>query len=145
MVETTMVPRKRKRFFLWAVGLALLATAPAFAQPVPPFIGGPVTAFDVEIGIIDSGALLDAQAVVSSDRRYVTITAQPVNPTVLALQQFHTQAIAVGGSGFVGGADPPANAAPNVPRNLPSEIDRADRDAVSVLNRRGVFLLAPLK
>jgi hypothetical protein len=125
--------------------VALTLGTCVFAQALPPFYGGPVTAFDVEVGIIDSGTLLDAQAVVSQDRRYVTINTQATNTALLALQEFQTQAIAVGGSGFVGGADPSSHFTSSVPHTLPSEIDRADRDAVSVLNRRGVFLLAPLK
>ncbi len=123
---------------LWLVGSAL-------AQAAPPFYGGPVTAFDVEISIIDSGTLLDAQAVVSSDQRYVTINARADNSSLLALQQFRTQNVSTAGAGFVGGVDPSGQTNAKAAPALPSQIDRAGRDAVSVLNRRGVFLLTSLK
>ena len=128
-------------------GLAFsLGARTAHAQALPPFFGGPITAFDVEVRIIDSGALLEAQAMVSNDQRYVTITAQPTNSALLALQQFRTQTITFGGgSGFVGGVDPTGKAKLKPPRSLPSEIDRADRNAASILNRRGIYLLTPLK
>ncbi len=128
-----------------AVALGLILSAPALAQTAPPFIGGPVTVFDIEIGIIDSGTLLDAQAVVSQDRRYVTINARPTNSGLLALQDFQTQQIAVAAQGFVGGANPAGLKRAAAAQASPSEIDRADRDALSVLNHHGVYLLAPLK
>ena len=117
-------------------------------QNVPPFIGGAATAFDVQVSVVESGALLDAQAVVSQDRRYVTINAQPSNTSLLALQQFRTQTVNLG-TGFVGGADPSglgANAASTpVDGRSPSAIAQAAKNNASVLNRRGVFLLSPLK
>jgi hypothetical protein len=129
-----------------AIALGLFASnGRAIAQSAPPFYGGPVTVFDVEIGIIDSGTLLDAQAVVSQDRRYVTINARPTNTGLLALQDFQTQQISTAAAGFVGGVNPGGIAQPPTGHTLPSEIDRAARDAASVLNRRGVYLIAPLK
>ena len=133
-----------RRFFPVALALALLPAPRAVAQTPPPFIGGPVTAFDVEVSIINSGELLDAQAVVSNDRRYVTINARADNSTLLALKQFQIAA-AVAGTGFVGGVNPTGQATVPAARNLPSEVDRSDRAAVSILNRHGVFLLTPLK
>jgi hypothetical protein len=117
----------------------------ASAQTTPPFFGGPVTGFDIQVGVIESGALLDAQAVVSSDRKYVTINARPSNTGLLALQQFQTQVISTTAAGFVGGVNPSGIVAPTVPNRMPSEIDQADRDALSVLNQRGMYLLVPLK
>ena len=132
------------RLFLLTGVFAFSLSARASAQTLPPFFGGPVTAFDVEVSVINSGELLDAQAVVSNDRRYMTITARADNATLLALKQFQTTA-AVAGTGFVGGVNPTGHTAVPAPRNLPSEADRSDRAAVSILNRHGVFLLTPLK
>jgi hypothetical protein len=143
-----MSQKKRHQLFLYAIALGLLHSARAFAQPLPPFYGGPVTVFDIEVEIIDSGTLLDAQATVSHDQRYVTINAQVANSTVVALQQFRTQAVKTGagpGSGFVGGVSLLGEGGQAVSRTLPSAIDRADRNAISVLNQRGVHLVAPLK
>jgi hypothetical protein len=132
------------RILVLAGALALFLTARAHAQQVPPFFGGPVSGYDVEIGIIDAGAILDAQPVVSSDERYVTINARPSNSNLIALQTFPVLA-AVAGSGYVGGVDPSGALTPAAPRTSPSDIDRAARDAASVLNHRGVYLLAALK
>jgi hypothetical protein len=108
------------RILVLAGALALFLTARAHAQQVPPFFGGPVSGYDVEIGIIDAGAIL------------------------IALQTFPVLA-AVAGSGYVGGVDPSGALTPAAPRTSPSDIDRAARDAASVLNHRGVYLLAALK
>ena len=56
------------------------------------------TAFDPEISVVESGAKLDAQAVVSPDRKYVTLTMQPQVATLIALREFTFQ----GPGGFVG-------------------------------------------
>ena len=76
----------RLKGWIGAIGL-LLATlvTPAKAQGV---FGGGSTAFDPEIRVVNSGALLDAQAVVSHDRKYVTITARPSVSQLISLQQF---------------------------------------------------------
>jgi hypothetical protein len=124
--------------------LALSLTTRALAQQAAPFFGGAVTGYDVEVGIIDAGAILDAQPVVSSDQRYVTINARPSNSNLIALQTFPVLA-AVAGSGYVGGVDPSGALTPAVARTSPSDVDRAARDAASVLNQRGVYLLTPLK
>jgi hypothetical protein len=81
------------------IALALLAmTSAASAQSV---FGGGVTAFDPEIRVLNSGAILDAQVVVSADKKYVTITARPNNTQLLALRQFSFNP-APQGLGFVG-------------------------------------------
>jgi hypothetical protein len=91
---------------LWgrAVGCVVLLAGAAVArgQAAAPFFGGGVRAFDPEIRIINSGVILDAQAVVSPDRKYVTINAQPTNTQLLALRAYSTQSGATH-FGFVGG------------------------------------------
>jgi hypothetical protein len=139
------VETKLHRLFLLALGLAFaLGARIAHGQAAPPFFGGPVTAFDTEVSIVDSGALLDVEDVVSNDEKYVTLTVRADNSTVLALKQFQVQSVAAG-SGFVGGVDPTGKTNVKAAHSLPSEIDRADRNAVSVLNRHGVYLLTPLR
>jgi hypothetical protein len=153
-IKTMMRQKTIFRLFMSA-GVAMLGfigASPAQVAPAvsPPFFGGPVTAFDIEVSIIDSGRLLDAQAVVSNDQRYVTINARADNSGLLALQQFRTQTATVGGAGFVGGVDPSGKLEKTAlefspAAGSPSDIDRAGHNATSVLNRRGVFLLTPLK
>jgi hypothetical protein len=108
-----------------------LAPALARGQTVPFFAGGN-TAFDPEVSVVNSGAVLDAQAVVSQDRRYVTINARTENSTLLALRTF---SFASGGNqpalGFVGGAGQGNGAA-------------AAAGSGNALDRRGVTLVTPL-
>jgi hypothetical protein len=85
-------------------GLVLPALT-ASAQ-VPPFFNGGGGIFDPEIDVIESGQLLDAQAVVSADRKYVTMTMRPQNTQLLALREFAFQVGGGGGgapAGIVGG------------------------------------------
>jgi len=80
--------RKAMRFSGWvcsaSITIALLATG-ASAQGV--FSGGS-TAFDPQISVVNTGALLDATPVVSKDLKYVTITARPSVSQLIALRQF---------------------------------------------------------
>jgi hypothetical protein len=87
--------------FLSALVLPAL-TAPA---QVPPFFNGGGGIFDPEIDVVESGQLLDAQAVVSADRKYVTMTMRPQNTQLLALREFAFQVGGGGGApvGMVGG------------------------------------------
>ncbi len=86
-----------------------LAASAAMAQ-VPFYYAG-ATAFDPQISVVNSGVILDAQATVSPDLKYVTITARPSNTSLLALQQFTFQSNA-----FAAQRNNPAVAAPGVMR-----------------------------
>jgi hypothetical protein len=113
--------------------LIVLATASA-ASAQGVFAGGG-TAFDPEIRVLNSGALLDATAVVSADRKYVTITARPTNTQLLALRQFSFSPIPQG-LGFVGST--------SLRQAADREKGRPDRPAVpvpSALDRRGITKL----
>src|SRR5437764_9210791 len=62
----------------------------AAAQRVPFFFPG-ATAFEPQISVVQSGALNDVQAVVSADRKYVTLNMRATNSTLLALRDFTFQ------------------------------------------------------
>jgi hypothetical protein len=84
----------------------LLASPFASAQRVGarvPFIGGS-TGFDPEISVVNSGAVLDAQPVVSSDLKYVTINTRASVSNLVALRDFTFQTGGNARLGFVGGA-----------------------------------------
>jgi hypothetical protein len=66
--------------------------------------------FEPEIGIVNSGVVLDAQATVSADRKYVTLNMRTDRADLLALRTFQFQE---GGNGqvnlpggVVGGVNP---------------------------------------
>ena len=141
----------RHALALFAVVVAALAasTSPARAQvrAVPPFFGQSGVAFDPEISIVESGAKLDAQATVSADRKYVTLTMRPQLASLVALREFTFQN--GGARGIVGlpqtGTQGLANAAP-----APANANKAPAPAAavpappkpaqpSVLEREGMF------
>src|SRR5687767_6549979 len=88
---------------LVAAALFMLPLGVAHAQRVP-FFTPAGTGFDPEISVVNSGELLDAQAVVSDDLKYVTINARPSSSRLLALREFTFQNAAGVPLGFVGGA-----------------------------------------
>src|SRR3954447_10115839 len=80
------------------------ALASARAAHAQSFFGGGAVAYDPEISTVQSGALLDAQVVVSYDRKYVTIGAQATDQRLLALRDFPVASPVT--QGFVGGVTP---------------------------------------
>ncbi len=92
----------RLRYFL-LIAVCSLAPRIAEAQRVP-FFTPAGTGFDPEISVVNSGQLLDAQAVVSDDLKYVTINARASSSKLLALREFTFQGANAGPQlGFVGG------------------------------------------
>ena len=121
---------------LLALAACAAAASHAHAQVAVPFFSSANTGFDPEISVVNSGEVLDAQAVVSNDRKYVTLNMRASSSKLLALRQFN---FATSGSnnrlfGFVGGAA--ATAAAN---------GAGSGDArENVLDRRGTNLVAGL-
>ena len=92
-----------KQAQLLLVGILLSAASTTATAQAPPFFGGGGI-FDPEIDVVSSGVILDAQAVVSADRKYVTMTMRPSSTELLAIREFAFQVGGGGGGGFVGGA-----------------------------------------
>jgi hypothetical protein len=139
---------------LFATVLLLLSPA-ASAQQAPPFFGGGGTGFDPEVGVVRSGALLDATATVSSDRKYVTVTTGATNTRLRDLVLFPVTSIGFvgglnpGGGGTGGGAGAGAGQAPTGGSGRASTSGlhtspTAISNISSILNREGMFLLEPL-
>lgn len=107
--------------------------------------GGGVVAYDPEISTVSSGEVIDVSAVVSYDRKYVTLTFGGQSSRVIAIHQFPV--IQNANEGFVGGAMPtgvvPAGAP--VALNSPAAIERRATALRSVLSHEGMFLLASTK
>src|SRR6185312_9409329 len=61
-----------------------------------PVVGQGALGFDPTISTVQSGVLLDVQATVSADRKYVTLTLRPQLSNLLSLVPF-----AIGGSGVI--------------------------------------------
>jgi len=132
---------------------ALFATH-AHAQQVPPFInGGGVGIFDPEISVVNSGVILDAQPVVSHDRRYVTINMRPTNTRLLALQSYAVNSPFTSAPlGFVGGANPFGTMLPtqssgrasksNLTPSVRTSPEKIRAQTSGVLDRRGMTRLS---
>jgi hypothetical protein len=131
---------------LLSVGSAMVLAAAASAQVVP-FFTGVGTAFDPQIGIVNTGVVQDVQAVVSYDRKYVTLNMQPQNATLLALREFtFQQGAPLGVVGLPGPVAPAVQGARPQPKTWqpletsPSEIKRQANSWV--LERQGMFRVA---
>lgn len=85
------------RNMLLALATVTFLSASAHAQR---FIGGTV-GYDPEIDVVSSGAVLDVQATVSADRKYVTLNMRPQVTNVVAIRAFPT----VAGTSTVGDGD----------------------------------------
>ena len=83
-----------------AIALALVP-AGAGAQVIQQPIFGNNAAFEPEIDVVNSGAVMDAQATVSADRKYVTLNMRAQNSQLLNLFTFQFQNGGGGGGGFV--------------------------------------------
>jgi hypothetical protein len=80
----------RTHFAVAVVGVVLFLSLRAEAQ-APPFFNGAAGIFDPEISVVQSGVILDAQAVVSADRKYVTMTTRFQSAQLLNLREFTFQ------------------------------------------------------
>ena len=112
--------------------LAMALPSAARAQ----FVGGGASAFEPEIDVVESGIKLDAQATVSADRKYVTLTMRPQNAQLLNLFQFTFQQPGPLINGPVGGVNPvlPGPAARRI--NAPARV--APGQGGNILLARGV-------
>jgi general secretion pathway protein D len=66
----------------------LVATQRSYVSDLNPVVGQGAVGFDPVISIVQTGVLLDVQATVSSDRKYVTLTLRPTLSRLLALVTF---------------------------------------------------------
>jgi hypothetical protein len=129
-----------------AIGVFLIAGT-ATAQVTPPFFFGGATAFEPQIGIVNSGVVQDVQAIVSHDMKYVTLNMQPQNAGLLALQEFTFQKQPSLGVVGLPGTIAPAPRAPRARADTwePVKTSAAEvrRQADSwVLEREGMFRIA---
>lgn len=136
----------------WIIAGVLLFVSQSARAQVPFFFPG-AGLFSPEIGIVNTGGLLDMQATVSADRKYVTLNARPQMSTLQALRNFNFQQDGVG-FGHVG--DPPKanneaaghgskDATAGVVETSPSVILARAKYEKSILNRSGMTRVSTLK
>jgi hypothetical protein len=108
----------------------------AFAQ----FGGGAL--FEPEISVVNSGVVMDSQATVSADRKYVTLTMRTQQSQLLDLQTFNFQNFGNGMGGIVGGVNP-VIAGPNgtmiaIPQQPNAPMRVAPGNGGAILLKRGI-------
>ncbi|HVT90213.1 MAG TPA: hypothetical protein VHD56_15280 [Tepidisphaeraceae bacterium] len=93
--NATTLTAPRITLFNGQRAFVVVATETAYVSDLTPIVGTSAVAFDPTISIIQSGVLLDVQATVSSDRKYVTLTLRPTLTRLRSpLQSFPVSAIA---------------------------------------------------
>ncbi len=74
---STTLTAPRVTLFNGQRAYVLVATQRAYVSDLDPVVGSQSAAFDPEIDVVNDGVLLDVQATVSADRKYVTLTLRP--------------------------------------------------------------------
>ncbi len=100
--NATTLTAPRLTLFNGQRSFVVVSTETAYVSDLTPIVGTNAVAFDPTVGIVQSGVLLDVQATVSSDRKYVTLTLRPTLSRLRALVNFPVSALSAGG-GTVGG------------------------------------------
>ncbi|MCC6424751.1 MAG: hypothetical protein IT447_14850 [Phycisphaerales bacterium] len=86
--HSTLVTAPRITLFNGQRAYVLVATQRAYVSDLNPVVANNAVGFDPTIDVIESGVLLDVQATVSSDRKYVTLTLRPQLARILNIFTF---------------------------------------------------------
>jgi general secretion pathway protein D len=86
--SSSIITAPRVTLFNGQRAYVLVATTRAYVSDLQPVVGANAVGFDPTISTVQSGVLLDVQATVSSDRKYVTLTLRPQLSNLLALVPF---------------------------------------------------------
>ena len=93
-VNSTLLTAPRVTLFNGQRAYVVVATETAYVSDLNPVVGQSSVGFDPEVSVVQSGVLLDVQATVSSDRKYVTLTLRPTLARLVALVPFTFQTAA---------------------------------------------------
>jgi type II secretory pathway component GspD/PulD (secretin)/tetratricopeptide (TPR) repeat protein len=105
-VNSTLVTAPRITLFNGQRAYVLVSIQRAYISNLTPVVSTGISSFAPTIGIVQSGVLLDVQATVSADRKYVTLTLRPQLANLLDLAAFTFQqgsSVAATGGGVFGG------------------------------------------
>jgi general secretion pathway protein D len=97
--NTTLVTAPRLTLFNGQRAYVLVSRQTAYVSDLEAVVAQNAVAFNPTIGLVQSGVLLDVQATVSSDRKYVTLTLRPQLATLLDLLPFTFQSDTAGNTG----------------------------------------------
>jgi type II secretory pathway component GspD/PulD (secretin) len=91
--NTTTLTAPRLTLFNGQRAFVVVSTSTAYVSDVTPVIATGAVAFDPTITNAQSGVLLDVQATVSADRKYVTLTLRPTLSRLRSLVSFPVSAV----------------------------------------------------
>ncbi len=121
LIEATQADRRsvvltapRLTFFNGQRAWVAVATQVAFISALIPITGDAAGAFQPIPGVVSEGAVLDIEAVISADRRYVTMTAIVSLSEIINIREIEVQG-AVGGVGVIGGQSSTFSATQELP------------------------------
>ena len=120
-VNSTLVTAPRITLFNGQRAYVLVAIQRAYVSNLTPVVTTGASSFAPTVSIVQSGVVLDVQATVSADRKYVTMTLRPQLATLLDLASFTFQ-VGTNGGGFLGGGVGGVNGALNRRQNAPTGI-----------------------
>jgi general secretion pathway protein D len=102
--NTSTMTAPRITLFNGQRAFVVVSTETAYVSDLTPIVGTNAVAFDPTVGIAQSGVLLDVQATVSADRKYVTLTLRPTLTRLRALVPFPVSALTTATGNNGGGA-----------------------------------------
>jgi general secretion pathway protein D len=103
--NSTLLTAPRLTLFNGQRAYVVVATQRAYVSDLDPVVGTRAVGFDATIDLVQSGVLLDVQATVSSDRKYVTLTLRPTLARLVELVPFPFQTAAAPTDTTGGGGD----------------------------------------
>ena len=95
--STRSLTAPRLTLFNGQRAFVLVATQQAYVSDLEPVVADNVAILDPIPGLIASGSVLDVEATISADRRYVTLTVRPTVANVIAFREFAVNETAGGG------------------------------------------------
>lgn len=88
---STLLTAPRLTLFNGQTAYVLVSVSQPFVSNLQPVVGTQAVAFQPTIGTVNSGVMLQVQATVSADRKYVTMTLEPTLQTLISLLNFSFQ------------------------------------------------------
>lgn len=104
--SSTLLTAPRITLFNGQRAYVVVATQRSYVSDLNPTVANGAVAYDPDIDIVSSGVILNVQATVSADRKYVTLTLEPQLARLIRIFEFAfatSEANLGGGDGGTGG------------------------------------------
>ncbi|MGF1635215.1 MAG: hypothetical protein ACFCVE_15290 [Phycisphaerae bacterium] len=101
--NSTQLSAPRVTLFNGQRAFVFVGTFQPYVSDLDPVVGDGAVAQDPQIDTLTSGVILDVQATVSSDRKYVTLTLRPSLNRVVEIETFTIGGNFITGGGVTGG------------------------------------------